>query len=80
MLKAMGADAPVAAVPDPRALLAPPLQQALGRLRAAREFYAQATSPRAVSVVARLDWAARADREVAAAESILRTAIPHPIL
>lgn len=79
----MGADAPVA---DPlpsrpvNPVLAPPLQQALARLRAARDLIAQATSPRAVSAIARLDWAARADREVAAAESILRTAIPHPIL
>lgn len=66
--------------PEPRAVLAPPVQQALARLRAARELLSQATSPHSMSPIRRMNWATQADQELAAAERILRTATPHPIL
>lgn len=77
----MRADAVVQELPpDARAALAPPLQQALARLRAARELLSQATSPHTMSAIRRMNWATRADQELAAAERILRAATPHPIL
>jgi hypothetical protein len=58
--------------------LDPPIAQALARLRGAREMLRLVVAPNAGSLLRRMEWTSRADREIEAAEHILRDAKPFP--
>ncbi len=60
--------------------LQPPVGQVLGRLQAAQDLLAQATSPMPMAAPRRLYWVQKAAAEVAAAQDILRQTASYPIL